>query len=47
MRGHKTPLQQSCDVDGTRKVAEADLSDAAIEFAGKLSAAGTLQLVND
>ncbi|WP_420179014.1 FMN-dependent NADH-azoreductase [Paenarthrobacter sp. TA1.8] len=41
------PTVLNGDVDGTRKVAEADLSDAAIEFSGKLSAAGTLQLVND
>ncbi|MGO4246411.1 FMN-dependent NADH-azoreductase [Paenarthrobacter sp. RAF54_2] len=41
------PTVLNGDVDGTRKVAEADLSDAAIEFAGKLIVAGTLQLVND
>ena len=41
------PTVLNGDVDGTREVAEAELLDAAIEFAGKLSTAGTLQLVND
>ncbi len=41
------PTVLNADVEGSRQVAEADLSDAAIEFAGKLSAAGSLQLVND
>jgi FMN-dependent NADH-azoreductase len=40
------PTVVNGDVDGTRKAAEAELTDAALEFAGKLSAVGTLQLVN-
>lgn len=41
------PTVLNGDVDGTRKVAEAELADAAFGFAGRLSAAGNLQLVND
>ncbi|MFL4472603.1 FMN-dependent NADH-azoreductase [Paeniglutamicibacter sp. MACA_103] len=41
------PTVLNGDVDGTRKVVEAGLSESAIGFAGKLSALGTLQLVND
>lgn len=41
------PTVLNGDVDGTREVAEAELRDAAVEFAGKLSTAGTLQPVND
>lgn len=41
------PTVLNGDVDGTRKAAKAELTDAAFEFAGKLSAVGTLQLVND
>lgn len=41
------PTVLNGDVDGTRRAAEAELSDAAEAFAGKLSAAGVLQLVND
>jgi FMN-dependent NADH-azoreductase len=41
------PTVLNGDVDGTRKVAETELTDAALGFAGKLSAVGTLQLVDD
>ena len=41
------PTVVNGDVDGTRQAAEVELTDAALEFAGKLSAVGTLQLVND
>jgi FMN-dependent NADH-azoreductase len=42
-----SPTVLNGDVDGRRMVAEAELTDAAFGFAGKLSAVGTLQLVND
>ncbi|GAA4142599.1 FMN-dependent NADH-azoreductase [Leifsonia shinshuensis] len=41
------PTVVNGDVDGTRAAAEAELTDAAVAFARKLSAAATLQLVND
>lgn len=41
------PTVLNSDVDGTRKVAEAELTGAAFGFAAKLSARGTLQLIND
>lgn len=41
------PTVLNGDVDGTRRAAETELSEVATTFAGKLSAAGLLQLVND
>nr|AHB51678.1 putative acyl carrier protein phosphodiesterase [mixed culture bacterium AMK_AL_1] len=41
------PTVVNGDVDGTRKLAESELSAAASAFAGKLSAVGALQLINN
>ncbi|MFJ6456224.1 FMN-dependent NADH-azoreductase [Paenarthrobacter sp. NPDC091669] len=41
------PTVLNADVEGTRRVAENELSDAALLFAGKLGAAAKLQLAND
>ncbi|MDQ0635959.1 FMN-dependent NADH-azoreductase [Arthrobacter pascens] len=41
------PTVLNGDVDGTRKVAELELSEAAVGFASKLRTVGVLQLVND
>ncbi|MGF6834130.1 FMN-dependent NADH-azoreductase [Paenarthrobacter sp. TE4293] len=41
------PTVLNSNVEGTRRLAEADLSDAALLFAGKLGAAAKLQLAND
>lgn len=40
------PTVLNTDVEGSRRVAEAEVGNAAIEFAGKLDAIGTLQLVS-
>lgn len=44
---HFAPTVLNGDVDGTRKVADAEVADAAFGFAGKLSAAGSRQLIDD
>lgn len=41
------PTVLNADVEGTRRVAENELTDAALLFAGKLGAAAKLQLAND
>ncbi|MEV7663448.1 NAD(P)H-dependent oxidoreductase [Paenarthrobacter sp. NPDC089316] len=41
------PTVLNSDVDGSRKLAERELSDAAVLFAGKLNAMRTFALIND